>query len=157
MAVADGSDNSFHVYRLTPSGSLDPTFGDGGAVDVPVAAAQRMAAATDVGDGGGGAIVVGGWAEVRFATPEFVSVRLDTIGGIDTNFGDAGVAIVSPTAGGWGRSQLIAGPTKPIVLAGAAVPRNDRAQEFAIVRLTPAGEPDAAFAEDGSVTTPFRS
>ena len=158
VAVADGSDNSFHVYRLTPSGSLDPTFGDGGAVDVPVAAAQRLAAATDVGDGGGGAIVVGGWAEVRFARPKFVSVRLDTIGGIDTNFGDAGMAIVSPTAGGWGRAAaLIAGPTKPIILAGAAVPRNDRAQEFAIVRLTPAGDPDAAFAGDGSVTTPFRS
>ena len=158
VVVADGSDHAFHVYRLTPSGSLDPTFGDGGAVDVPVAAAQRLAAATDVGDGGGGAIVVGGWAEVRFATPKFVSVRLDAMGEMDENFGDAGMAIVSPTAGGWGRATaLVAGPTKPIVLAGAAVPRSDRAQELAIVRLTPAGDPDAAFAEDGSLTTPFAS
>jgi uncharacterized delta-60 repeat protein len=141
---------TFAAVRLTPNGSLDQTFGQGGIVNVPIGSysiANAVALQSD------GKIVLGGTA--LEAHNEFAAARLNPNGSLDTTFGGDGIATFpGPTAGAWALD--IEGDGKP-VLAGQADyynPQIGGAQQFMAARLNRDGTPDTTFGGDGLVTIP---
>jgi uncharacterized delta-60 repeat protein len=133
------------VVRLTPEGSLDPTFGSGGVVMVPCAAGFAVALQTD------GKIVVGG----AICGPGLAVIRLLSDGRLDTSFGTAGRA--SADVGGYGTTFALAmQPDGKIFAVGrASAPSSFDPGDFAVARFNSDGSLDSSFAGNGRVRTDF--
>lgn len=136
---------AFAAVRLLPNGALDPSFGKGGIVTVPIGV---EAIANAVAIEPGGQIVLGGSALQGHA--EFAAVRLTASGALDPTFGSSGVSTLSPTAAAWG---MVLQPDGAIVLAGQADYQNTQA--YMAARLSPRGTLDPTFGTNGIVTIPI--
>jgi uncharacterized delta-60 repeat protein len=134
-------------------GDLDTSFGgDGtvlGAFDQP-AGANAVVAQPD-----GSIVAAGTYSEAQLA--QFAVARWLEDGTPDPGFSDDG--------DGQFHRQFVAGPGAAngvalqsdgaIVAAGAILDNQEGDGEFALLRLTAAGVPDASFGSDGEVTTEF--
>ena len=150
-----GSD--FALMRLKPDGSLDPDFGQGGKAVFQVGVGSEIA--EDVAIQPDGKIVVGGYGyQTSAPNSDFVVIRLTPHGRFDTGFGSDGVAFVPtrPDSGMDSASALALAPGGKILLAGASA-RPDTGFDFAAVRLTADGQPDASFGDQGRVLLPIGS
>jgi uncharacterized delta-60 repeat protein len=85
------------VVKLTPTGTLDPTFGEGGIVRLGGTAGVPAMEANDLAILGDGRILVSGATEDEF--PSFVLARLTPNGSLDPSFGQGGVAVTSVCPG----------------------------------------------------------
>jgi uncharacterized delta-60 repeat protein len=159
IVVAGGSKDlgvgQLALFRLAPSGTLDPSFGIGGGLTLPTSAftagASNALAVTPAGQ-----ILVAG-AEPDPAGPKFAVAGFTTTGVLDPGFGTAGLASVrvDPSGGGETANALTLRPDGRIVVAGTAGrPVGTQAQQasFAVAQLLPDGTPDTAFAGDGTTT-----
>ena len=126
-------------------GTLDPSFGTGGKVLTSLAGvtlAPNPDVVSDAALASNGDIVVSG---------SFGLARYLPDGKLDTSFGTDGFAPV-----GFGAEALAIQPNGEYVVAGQAQTGPDVSQDdFAVARLTTAGQPDPAFGHGGVVTTAF--
>jgi uncharacterized delta-60 repeat protein len=136
------------VMRLNPDGSFDASFADGG---------KRVFTVGPLGDIGqdvalqpDGKIVVAGYTQRDMGNSDFAAIRLTPSGDLDPSFGSGGVAVVPmiPDSGLDVASSVAIAPDGGVLMAGVTA-RSDTGIDFALVRLTPSGIPDAAFGNDG--------
>jgi uncharacterized delta-60 repeat protein len=136
--------------QLAP-GSLDPTFDGEGIVITSVTgfndAARSVAVQSD------GKIVVGGFYSASNEA-DFVVVRYNPNGSLDTAFDGDGIAIVSIDVFDSAQCLTIQ-PDGKIVVAGNAVNTATSFRGLALVRLNPSGALDTTFDGDGKVTAPY--
>jgi len=143
------------------AGTLDPMFGVGGTVALPLATGsnpdEAYALAIDRDD----RILVSGYVKPSSALPEsFAVVRLLDDGDPDPAFGGGGTAIVSfqddavsGTENAQARAMAVQANGR-IVLAGNVRKSGD--ENFAVARLLENGGPDSSFSGDGLLVTEFQ-
>lgn len=85
---------AFGLTRLSETGSLDTTFGDGGTF-VQQAISGRFSFATDLAVVAGDRVIVGGWARNADNKYDFALMRTTANGQLDTVFGTGGIATLS--------------------------------------------------------------
>jgi uncharacterized delta-60 repeat protein len=149
----NGTTTYFVVARFTSNGTLDTSFGTGGAtlIDFGVGAGWNNAYALSIQPDG--KIVVAGEA----GDPSkyvFAVARLNTDGSLDAGFGTGGgvtTAIGSFTD--YARALVIQGDGK-IVVVGTSQ-NTTSGPDFAVVRYNANGTLDATFGTSGVVTTPI--
>jgi uncharacterized delta-60 repeat protein len=157
IVVAGMAGDSFAVARYNSDGSFDNSFGSGGI-------------ATILGDSGfpafasslvlqpDGKIVVGGGDVIiaHFLTGNFVLVRSNVDGTLDTAFGNGG--IVETPFFGFGRGTISALALQidgKILAAGDAKPPESNNESFALARYNTDGALDTSFGDNGIVITDF--
>jgi uncharacterized delta-60 repeat protein len=143
---------NFGVARLNPNGSLDTTFGSGGAVmtDIDSTSADEARAVAIQADG---KIVVAG-ETFKYPTRSFALARYNTNGSLDTTFDGDGKVI---TGYGTGTSASAYGlgiqANGRIVAAGFS--SIGGATRFTLIRHSANGALDASFGAGGKVATNF--
>ncbi len=133
------------AHASTTSGSLDPTFGNGGKVltNLGVEALPSDAVLLSNGD-----IVVSG---------NFGVVRYLSNGSLDQTFGKAGLAATAFNDTGLGPTGLAIQPDGKIVWVGntSKSVAGGEITDFAVERYNANGSPDTSFGSGGMVTTEF--
>ncbi|HEX2085054.1 MAG TPA: hypothetical protein VHF89_05185 [Solirubrobacteraceae bacterium] len=124
------------VVGLRHDGSLDPSFGSNGVVDVDDTGLLRAYA---IARDAAGRVVVAG------STGKPALVRLTPDGAIDPSFGGGGLAPVADHAGGAAAVDVAPGDARPVALIAGYdhLPK-------AVVRVTADGTVDASFGDDGT-------
>lgn len=152
--------NNFTAVRILTLGTLDPTFGTGGKFNVSFnldSTGPNDDEATGVVFQPDGKIVLGGFASVHpsggVASKDFVALRLNTNGTLDSTFGTNGlvtnIGMFSGANPALARGVGLESDGK-IVLAGTVQnPTLDSA--FAAARLNPNGTLDNSFGAGGKV------
>jgi uncharacterized delta-60 repeat protein len=152
-------------------GDLDPTFGTGGKVLVPIATYGAMSQGSAL-QPDNKIVMVG--TNLLMAPPppppapdtraqvedeDFFTLRLNADGAVDSSFGTAGIARtpidLDPSARDVARGVAVA-PDGSIIVVGDAW-RADYTSDVAFVRYTPAGELDPSFSGDGIQTVDLGS
>lgn len=154
---AGSSTRLMAVVRFNTDGSLDTTFGTGGKVTTDIGTFDDEAFAVAVQ--ANGKIVVAGRASYLIpggqgsVTADFVIVRYNTDGTLDTSFGTGGKVITDFSSGYDGATTLAIQSDGKLVAAGYA---NDiSGSDFAIARYNANGTLDTSFGTGGKVTTAF--
>ncbi|WP_386066143.1 hypothetical protein ACFJIW_16545 [Tahibacter sp. UC22_41] len=142
-----------YLVRLTPAGTLDANFGDGGKLLLPNSFAVTCFT-LDLQ----GRILLGG---VNFGQSRYDMAvrRLLPDGGIDTSFGDAGVTLISPDIRA-SAQQLRLLPDGRIVVAGnsyASAWRGTNYGRITVARLLDNGRIDTTFGQAGVRIVDFGS
>ena len=160
VTTASGS-TQFAVARLTSSGSLDTTFGNGGVVTTKFSGttggqAHPVAVCPNTGSGNDGKILLGGG--VTGHSSSFALARYNTNGSLDTSFGSKGT--VTTTLGQWGFIYaLVIQPDGKILAAGSSEQPDPSTgyprYEFTLARYNANGSLDTSFGSGGVVLTPF--
>jgi uncharacterized delta-60 repeat protein len=142
--------NHFVVARYNTDGKLDTTFGGDGVVLTKIEnhdAANALAIQVD------GKIIIAGYSFMAFGKSDFVAVRYNPNGSLDTTFdGDGIVKTTIGTNDNQARAIAIQ-PDGKILLAGFA--ESGTNTDFAVVRYNSNGSLDTTFDSDGKVTTPI--
>ena len=145
------------VLRLMPDGSLDPSFGTGGLVQVPMRGWYGVLGSVAI-DSAGRIIVTAGTAAT---VPGDFNARLDFYryepdGTPDSAFGTAGHADYPVTylpQGSISRDSFASGPSTvlspPVVDGSGRIYALDADHPQGVVRLTSAGAPDGAYGPGG--------
>jgi len=146
---AEGFDHSdFALARYHADGSLDFGFGTGGKVTTDFSGLSDTASAIAL-QPDGKIIVAGSSVNTRESA---ALVRYNVDGSLDSSFGIAGkltlASVISFTA-------VAVQPGGKIVASGYALTASTINYDFAVVRFNPTGSLDAAFGNQGSVTTDF--
>ncbi len=149
-SVPAGARRAVLVMRLLADGTPDPGFGRGGTVDsTSVKLAGRARDVLALPDG---RIALAAAAERgRAARATFLAARLTPTGAFDPTFDGDGVARVATTTRrvrGGGAAAIALDRRGRLLLAGTARGGGGR-DDATVVRLTPAGLPDASFGRDG--------
>lgn len=138
--------NHFAVARLTPSGTLDTSFGSGGVTVLPpYAAAWGMVLQPD------GSLVLAG-QELDNSHQVFVAARVLANGSPDPTFGNGGIVTIPIGSSAMGYAVALQ-PDGKIVIGGNATSSNGTALG-AVVRLEPNGSLDPSFASGGILQFP---
>jgi uncharacterized delta-60 repeat protein len=122
ILLAGYSFSHLALARLSPGGTIDPTFGTGGATLVDIAGKQRSHATRVLLDGVG-RVVVGGYTDPPTGQDSsFLAARFLDDGTPDASFGGAGAVVTDFGFGtGWDVASGIAiQPDGRIALAGVA-------------------------------------
>ena len=156
---ADGTSSAILVTRLTKDGDWDRTYdGDGSGLFDVVGWELTQASGVAVQDDG--RIVVGGTNAnpYFFDRADFLLVRFEHGGPLDTTFGGAGKGYVSANFGGRDEARdVIVAPSGALVLAGMSTVGVSPSftKRDALAYFTPDGVPDARFGRDGKRLFPF--
>ncbi|HWB04195.1 MAG TPA: choice-of-anchor D domain-containing protein [Verrucomicrobiales bacterium] len=140
--VFDGA----RLWQLMPDGLPDFSFGTGEGINFPT----PNATVKDIAVQPDGKILVSGVAPVS-GRPSVWLARCDALGGLDLEFGAAGV-VLAPLPAGEGDSEaarLALQSDGKIVTAGAAGPYSG----IVVRRFNPNGTPDTSFNAVGTVVT----
>ncbi len=153
VAVGDmmGGDSysAFGVFRYTPGGELDSSFGRGGWTATEVGTFEHAHALALQRDG---KIVLAGEADCFFGC--FGLVRYKPNGALDPSFGEGGVVRTAfPRLCGCHYMAVEVQPDGRIVAAGRVY--NRFGQVFAVARYLPDGRLDRTFSGDGFVSISF--
>lgn len=137
-----GTQSDFALVRLATDGTRDRGFDRGrndGFVRTDLAAGSATSSdlVRAVGRQSDGRIVVAGYT----STWDFALARYTADGELDASFGSGGVAIVNLNVIDFGLALAIDASDR-IVLAGTSRSLNE---DFALLRFTPDGQPDASF------------
>lgn len=147
------------IARATADGALDSTFGQGGIVKLDIAGTADMA--TNIAIQPDRKILVIGITNhtTSYQTPsQWVIVRLEADGALDTTFGKGGIVTLDPPFGGandvndWSRDVAVRSDGS-IWVAGQWG-WNSGAGRAVLARLTPTGELDACFGAGGWHSVP---
>ncbi|HVO53795.1 MAG TPA: hypothetical protein VMT37_05215 [Solirubrobacterales bacterium] len=153
IAVGEANED-FAIVRYLENGELDPSFGEGGVVIMPVGTFENYAYAVALGPDG--LIAVTGVANVS-EEPRVLGAGVAVLksnGEPETSFSADGRTIVTTESEGDDRGEGIAvDEDGRIVIADST--GGGAGDGFTIVRLGTDGEPDGSFAGDGIVETPI--
>lgn len=144
------TDYDFAVVRYNIDGSLDTSFDSDGKVTTDINGnsedqAYSVAIQSD------GKIVVAGYTLIGGSNYEFVVVRYDTDGSLDSGFGSSGI-VATPIGMSIDIAYSVAIQTDgKVVVAGYSF--NGSNNDFAVVRYNTNGTLDTSFDSDGIVTT----
>jgi uncharacterized delta-60 repeat protein len=145
-----GGDVDFLIARLLPSGTLDPSFGNGGIVRTDLGTTTDRATAVAIQPDG--KIIAGGYKGSQ-NNADIALVRYLANGAIDPTFGEGGKVIA--TVGS--REDVCRGIALQrdgkIVVAGHSM--GATSSDFAVLRLHSSGELDTSFNGTGKVVTSF--
>lgn len=135
------------LFRLTPAGALDPTFGtDGISVRAMLG---NVAEAYAVGVLGNGRIITGGYGkDTAEAKVDLISGGFTPDGAVDTAHGTNGVVRVDVAGDDDRARSLVVLPGGGAVLVGSGKPTGTNLDAM-VVRLTAAGALDPAFGTNG--------
>lgn len=148
VRATDGTASGFLVARFRPDGRLDTTFGTGGRVIVASGGGYTNYAHKLLVQSDGKIVVVG--SRVKNPDADFMMVRLNANGALDTGFGSGG--IVTTEFGGRSpvsREEASAGVLQAdgkIVLGGSSEGK------FALARYLTNGGLDTTFGSGGKVS-----
>ncbi len=143
---------SFGLLRLSPDGTLDPTFGSGGKVITPVGTYDASVAVAVQPDG---KIIQSGRATQNAVSFYFALVRYNTNGTLDTAFGTGG-KVKTPVDSVSFPHAMTLQPDGKILQAGyLATGSTLESQDFVVMRYLSNGVLDSSFSGDGVVTTDF--
>ncbi len=134
---------------------LDPTFGDGGRVITDIGPSEIGSGTVIQSDG---RIVVVGTVQSdadSFTNDDFLVIRYNPNGTLDTSFDGDGMAIIDFFGGDDGASSVILQEDGRIVVAGYAGPEGGGVSDFAVARFNTDGSLDTSFSGDGKVLTDF--
>ncbi len=137
------------VFKVTPGGVLDETFGARGVFTTAVLSSVTETYAI-VPQSTGDLVTAGYGREESTATNDFLSLRLSAAGVLDRNYGTNGAAVVDIGGGGFADNcrDLVVLPDDRVVMVG-----NGRSSasnnEGALVVLTSSGAPDRSFGPNG--------
>lgn len=149
--VAVGQVDPFSIVaaRYNADGSLDPSFGIGGQVNVPLPQGFEVGGAALQPDGK--VVIAGTYPSAPFVQRNFALVRLLPGGALDPSFGGGG--LVSSDFGliETGRSVIVLGDGR-LVLAGWRSPTTANTGDFALVRYMADGSLDTTFGSGGLAT-----
>ena len=147
------TDVDFAVVRYNADGSLDTSFGTGGKVTTRIGTANDAANAVAIQPDG--KIVAAGYGGSA-SNADFVIIRYNANGSLDTSFDTDGIATTSLGNMNDGANALDLQPDGKIVAAGyVSVPFEQTAYtDFAVVRYNSDGSLDNSFDGDGKATTP---
>lgn len=145
------------LTRHLRDGGLDPAFGNGGKVITQVGARGDSARAVTVQ--ADGKILVAGWTDATGTDANFLVLRYLADGHLDPAFADGGRFVLPIGASGTDRAYAIAVQDDGgIVVGGTTLSgTSTTGQDFALIRLTPAGQLDAGFGQGGKVITPMQT
>lgn len=153
--AVQGADGQSGAARYDPTGTLDPSFGEGGIETITYPQGlTSLADAIGLQPQANGNLdpVLGGWSCTATSTGNFYLTRLNPNGSIDTTFATSGFLtgnFVANDAAGELDSSLVVQPNNMIVAAGRAN------HDFALLRCTANGQLDTNFGTGGKVTTDF--
>jgi uncharacterized delta-60 repeat protein len=136
--------------RFNPDGSVDTSFGTGGATSVTVGAGTTVARKLLV-DGAGKLVLVGQTATGTNA--DMVVVRLNANGSLDTGFNGTGKLVRAPSSGSDAALDAVLQADGKLLLAGY-VAGADGSQDWAVLRLNQDGSYDTTFGTGGKVVMP---
>jgi len=144
---SDGVSPRVAVIRLNTNGSLDTSFGSGGAdvIDLgPYSVANAAAVQSN------GSIVIVGSQSPGLQVQNAMIARLTPAGALDTSFASGGATAVQYATGGAssGFNAVTIQSNGSIVAAGAATVGNSGADAI-VARFTSAGAPDTSFGTGG--------
>ncbi len=134
------------LFKLTPAGVLDTTFGTGGIYSATVLAAITEAYAAALQ---GTSFVTAGYG--RNAAPDhldFVSLRITGAGALDTTYGAMGVARVDLAMFNDNARDLVVLPDNRVLLVGGGRPTEMNVDAM-LAMLTPNGALDTSFGTGG--------
>lgn len=144
------------VTRVDSDGALVETFGTGGRVTLLPGGTPNA-----FGGGDGRAVVLqpadhkivvaGSWNDNSGAGYRILVMRLMPDGALDADFGDAGVLILDFPEVSGATAEAVALDDEGRILVAGGSNQSGSVKGF-VLRLTSAGEPDAAFAGDGLFT-----
>jgi len=144
-----GGQSCFTVLRYGTDGSLDTSFADSGKVVTTVA---KNGSADSVAMQGDGKIVVAGNSFIDGGNNDFVVVRYNANGTLDTTFNQTGKATADFGAHDLGHSVAVHGDGR-IVIAGYST--NQSKKQCALACFKANGNLDTNFNGTGKVTTNF--
>ncbi|MBJ7354178.1 MAG: hypothetical protein JHC98_05075, partial [Thermoleophilaceae bacterium] len=154
------------IYRLTPSGWIDKSFGVGGRTLESYAKNVDIAASSTIGVSGDGAITTISWAALDIGKggdqTHWIVRRFNSSGAVDTGYGLLGArAIVLDHPGGYWLVGSAVAPDRSVTLvgtlarAGTASIEGSQAQQSVVVRVAPDGTMDTGFGLNGVVKVPM--
>lgn len=147
-AWISGNYTQLSVIRSNPDGSLDPSFGSGGIVRVPIngSLTAGFAPATAALDPSGRIVIAGSLGS------GVAVIRLNTDGTLDGSFGTGGRANIFFSSIGYSNAsvqQVSVDPLGRVVATATAYRNGVYIPDVLVVRLTPNGGLDTSFADDG--------
>jgi uncharacterized delta-60 repeat protein len=135
------------TLRFSTSGALDTSFGASGAAVTMINGAFEEG--RGVGIDGKGRVVVGGYASFAVEARNFVVLRYDATGKLDSSFGTGGVATTDVAMANDEVRALVLQPDDKIVVAGVAW--KNGLSVSALARYGVDGVLDASFGQGGIV------
>ena len=155
VGLAFGSSGQWGIARYNPDGTLDTSFGSGGKFMLDFSSAG-IDSAQAVKIDANGKIVVAGYGGGGSSGFDFVTVRLNTNGVLDTSFGTNGIVRTGIGSGSLSDRAyaLSIDAGGKIVVGGTGFKSNF---DFALVRYNSDGSLDSSFGTSGVVTTPIGS
>ncbi|MCP4387206.1 MAG: hypothetical protein GY802_02845, partial [Gammaproteobacteria bacterium] len=141
----NGTDYDFAVTRYNTDGSLDSSFGTGGTAVTAVTA--RDDHLTGVALQADGKILATGYDHNGSAW-EYIVVRYDSDGNLDTSFDGDGIVITDPGGGGRAHAITVQDDGQIVVVGDSYGVSN----EFTVVRYNTNGSPDSGFGGGDGIT-----
>ena len=135
----------FTVIRFNSDGSLDSSFDSDGIAAAPSNFNTSIAAAVVIGADGKITAVGGDFSN------EFIAVRFNSDGTIDSNFGNGGKAAAVFTGQTGYANAAALQPDGKLIIAGS-VERSNGSDDFALAKFNSDGSLDTSFDTDGKVT-----
>lgn len=136
--------------RLREGGQMDWTFGTGGVVIENLGAQFDGTNAVVIRPGG--EVVLGGFGTPGEGRDDFTLMQLGSDGGMDPDFGNAGVVFTSFGGSDEQPSAVTAGASGELYIVGGAN-RAETRNDFAALRLQADGRVDDRFGNGGNVIT----
>jgi uncharacterized delta-60 repeat protein len=147
-----GVDQSCLIERLTPSGSVDTTFGVGGRGDCTNFRTMYPAAFNQVAQRPNGSFVAEGAAYPLSTDRDFTLVQYDANGNADSTFGTDGEAVAGFTVDAPVGPFILQPDGKALVTGEATVDRGDMPAQLAVARFNVNGSLDTSFGTGGRAT-----
>lgn len=140
----EGRDDQFAIFRLTPDGQPDPTFGEAGHTLLKLSErGAQVRGVTLLADGS--VLLAGAVSTTEVYLQDFAVVKLNAAGALDASFGQGGVARAD-TGGQYDAvNGLVVFPDSRILVGGPE----------GMAQFTAAGQLDPTFGEGGLVKESF--
>ncbi|MCP4966187.1 MAG: hypothetical protein GY926_13250, partial [bacterium] len=143
----NGTDYDFAVTRYNTDGSLDSSFGTGGTVVTSITSGDDYL--TGLALQADGKILATGF-DHNGSEYEYIVVRYDTDGSLDTSFDGDGIVITDPSASGGGRARAITVQDDgQIVVIGDS---DGGVNDFTVIRYNANGSLDTGFGGGDGIT-----
>ena len=142
------ADSALAIWKLTPSGAPDTSFGIGGLASVGFADLGEAAVfATSLAIQSNGSVVTIGRSPG--AVPRLLAARFTPDGELDSTFGTAGRRVHSFSSGGLLLHELRVTTGDSLVAGGCTDPFGVFLGDYVVVKLEPNSDLDTAFDGDG--------
>ena len=147
VAVGLSSGAALVAARYDGNGSLDPTFGSGGRLVVPLPGSFDLADVVLQPDGK--LVVAGTMPSAPFLSRDFALVRLLANGDLDTSFSGDGVATADFGGIETGSSVVVLGDGRLVLAGSRGTELPNSVTDFAVARFLPDGALDTSFGAAG--------